>query len=32
MQNPLLEMSGLKRVRYIPELTYFYNFYENNDG
>ena len=25
-------MAGLKRVQYIPEITYFYNVYENNDG
>ena len=32
MQCPLLEMAGIERVHYIPELVYFYNYHSLNDG
>ena len=32
MQYPMIEMAGYSRIRYVPELTYFYNTgYGNND-
>ncbi len=32
MQSPLFEMAGIERIEYVPEICYFYNRYENNDG